>query len=106
MQILPEGAVCRVQSHTRYRLSAWVKTENVVELAKIELAGYAYTYNNISHEASSAKLRGSQDWTRLEVELDSGEQAYLMPYLVLVGSGAAWFDDVLFEEVATSRITL
>ncbi len=48
------------------------------------------------HQAASHGLCGDNDWTRLEVELDSGEQAYLMPYLVLKGAGTAWFDDVSF----------
>jgi len=102
LQIFPIGAVCRVHPHTRHRLSAWVKTENVVNAAKIELAGYAYTLTNISHRASSGELCGSKEWTRLEVELDSGDQAYLMPYLVIEGPGSAWFDDVVFEEIPTA----
>ena len=99
MQIFPTGAVCKVNSKTKYRLSAWVKTEQVIGAAKIELAGYAYTYNNISHKAASCELRNSSDWTRLEVELDSGEQAYIMPYMVLEGTGTAWFDDVMLEKI-------
>ena len=99
LQIFPTGAVCKVNSKTKYRLSAWVKTEQVIGAAKIELAGYAYTYNNISHKAASCELRNSSDWTRLEVELDSGEQAYIMPYMVLEGTGTAWFDDVMLEKI-------
>ncbi|MFA6292235.1 MAG: hypothetical protein WC637_10660 [Victivallales bacterium] len=94
LQVFPTGSVCKVKSNTKYRLSAWVKTEQVVGAAKIELAGFAYTYNNISHKGASCELRNNSDWIRLEVELDSGEQAYLMPYLVLEGAGTAWFDDV------------
>jgi len=32
------------------------------------------------------------------VELDSGDEAYLMPKLVLYGPGVAWFDDVELTE--------
>jgi len=99
LHLFPSGAVCRVQPHARYRLSAWVKTRDVAEGARIELAGYAYRYNNISHQAGSAALRGDTEWTQLEVELDSGEQAYLMPYLVLEGPGTAWFDDVCLAAI-------
>ena len=95
----PTGAVCKVTPHTRYRFAAWVKTATVTGAAKIEFAGYAYSYNNISHMASSCELHGSNDWTKLEVELNSGDQAYLMPYLVLEGSGTAWFDDVRLEKI-------
>ena len=102
LQLFPTGAVCKVKPHTRYSLSAWVKTEQVIGAARIELAGYAYTYNNISHKADSCELRNSNDWTRLEVELDSGDQAYLMPYMILEGPGTAWFDDMCLT-VASCR---
>ncbi len=98
LQLFPTGAVCKVKPNTRYRLSAWVKTADVADAARIELAGYAYNYTNISHQAASRGLRGSNEWTLLEVELDSGDQAYLMPYLVLEEAGTAWFDDVSFFE--------
>ncbi len=94
LSLFPLGAVCKVRARTRYRLSAWVKTEAAAGGARLELAGFAYTYRNISHQAASADLRGTTDWTRLEVELESGEQAYVMPFLVLDGPGTAWFDDV------------
>lgn len=100
LQLFPGGAVCRVRPHARYRLSAWMKTQAVDGQALVELAGYAYTYDNISHKAASPALCGDTDWTRLEVELDSGDQAYLMPYLVLVGAGTAWFDDVAFTYIS------
>ena len=99
LQLFPTGAVCRVKLHTRYKLSAWVKTKDVSGQAKIELAGYAYSHANISHKAASRALYGTGDWTRLEVELDSGDQAYLMPYLVLEGDGTACFDDVYLETI-------
>ncbi|MEI8246238.1 MAG: hypothetical protein WCI51_10435 [Lentisphaerota bacterium] len=102
LHIFPAGAVCRVKPNTRYLLSAWVKTEQVIGAAKIELAGYAYTYNNISHKAASSELNNTNDWTRLEVELDSGDQVYLMPYMILEGPGTAWFDDVCLT-VASCR---
>ena len=94
LHLFPGGAVCRVKPHTRYRLSAWVKTDTVTGSARIELAVYEYRYTNISGQAASRSLTGTTAWTRLEVELDSGDQAYVMPYLVLDGTGTAWFDDV------------
>ncbi|MCE9613909.1 MAG: hypothetical protein K8T26_06500 [Lentisphaerae bacterium] len=94
LQLYPVGAVCRVRPRTPYRLSAWVRTQRVTGQARLELAGYAYTYENISHQAASRGLDDTCEWTRLDVELNSGEQAYLMPSLVLEGPGCAWFDDV------------
>lgn len=99
LHAFPTGAVCRVLPHARYRLSAWVKTHEIANNAKLELAGYAYSYDNISHQAESSRLSGDVDWTHLDVELESDGQAYLMPYLVLEGPGTAWFDDVKLERI-------
>ena len=99
LQMFPGGSVCRVRPHTLYRLSAWVKTQEVAGKARIELAGYAYSYDNISHMSTSCDLCGDTDWSHLEVELNSKDQAYLMPYLVLEGAGTAWFDDMSLQSV-------
>jgi hypothetical protein len=98
--LYPTGAVCDVEPHTRYRLSAWVKTRNVDRFARIELATYEYTYDSVIDCAASAKLAGSRDWTLLQVELDTGDEAYVMPRFAIYGSGTAWFDDVKLERIA------
>jgi hypothetical protein len=98
-ELFPIGAVCNVKSHTRYRLSGWIKSRGVERYARLELASYEYHYDNIMDTQVSPAVRGTRDWTYVEVILDSGEQAYLMPKLVLYGPGQAWFDDVLLEEV-------
>jgi len=93
VELFPSGAVCRVRQHTRYRFSAWVKTAEVARFARLELATYEYTYSNQIATAYSPQLHGTQEWTELSVELDSGEEAYVMPRFVLYGTGTAWFDD-------------
>ncbi len=95
--LFPIGAVCDVEPHSRYRFSAWVKTKNVDRFARIELAGYEYTYSNVIDSASSARLDGSRDWTFLQAELNTGDEAYVMPRLALYGAGTAWFDDLKLE---------
>ncbi|HEY3332488.1 MAG TPA: hypothetical protein VGK19_20835 [Capsulimonadaceae bacterium] len=99
LALFPICAVCRVNPHHQYRLTAWVKTDGALGGAHIELAGYAYTHSNISHKASSVGISGSQDWTYLEVDIDSNDQAYVMPCLVLDGPGTAWFDDVCLTSI-------
>ena len=89
----PAGAVCRVEPNKRYRFSAWVKTEGVERFARLDLFSYEYTYNNVIDLASSARLSGTHGWAHLSVELDSGDEAYLMPQFALYGCGTAWFDD-------------
>lgn len=99
-ELFPTGAVCNVRPHHRYRLSGWIKTRGVDRLARLELRSYEYTYNNVIDSAQSADVNGTRNWTRVAVELDSGDEAYLMPKLILYGPGTAWFDDVLLEEIA------
>jgi len=98
-ELFPIGAVCNVKSHTPYRLSGWIKSRGVERYARLELASYEYHYDNVMDAQVSPAVRGTRDWTYVEVTLDSGEEAYLMPKLVLYGPGHAWFDDVLLEEV-------
>ncbi|MHB9131325.1 MAG: carbohydrate binding domain-containing protein [Armatimonadota bacterium] len=97
--LFPGGVVFRVALHTRYRLSGWIKTTGVERFARLELAGYEYTFNNIIDSAATAKVNGDSDWIYVEVELDSGDEAYLMPRLALYGLGTAWFDDLKLEKV-------
>jgi hypothetical protein len=88
-----------VKSHTRYRLSGWIKAKGVDRFARLELASYEYNYANFIDQAASAEVTGTKDWTRVEAILDSVEEAYLMPILRLHGPGVAWFDGVKLEEV-------
>jgi hypothetical protein len=99
-EVFPVGAVCRVCPHTRYRLTAWIRTEAVERFARVELGSYEYTFTNFIDLAGSENVCGTSDWTRVEVTLDSGDEAYLMPKMVLYGPGTAWFDDVCLEPAA------
>ncbi len=98
-ELFPVGAVCNVKSHTRYRLSGWIKTRGVDRFARLELASFEYGYTNLIDQAASANVKGTRDWTYVEVILDSDESAYLMPILRLYGPGVAWFDDLKLEEI-------
>lgn len=99
IKLFPVGAVCNIDTNTRYRLSGWIKTEKVEDYARIELFSYAYTYMNMFDIVQSEKISGTTDWTKFEIELDSGDAAYLMPQLVLHGIGTAWFDDLQLVRV-------
>jgi hypothetical protein len=99
-EIYPTGAVCRVKLHTRYRLSGWIKTEKVERFARLELSAIEYSFSNVIDAAFSPMVSGSRNWTRVAVELNSGDEAYLMPRFILYGPGRAWFDDVCLEEIA------
>jgi hypothetical protein len=99
IELYPVGAVCNVKPHTHYRLSGWIRTEKVERFARLELCSYEYTYSNNIYIAHSGHLGGTKDWTQISVELDSDEEAYLMPAMVLYGKGTAWFDDLQLQEI-------
>jgi hypothetical protein len=98
-RVMPVGAVCRVQPHARYRLSGWVRTAGVERFARLELASYEYTYNNVIDRTRSVHVAGDSGWTYIEAELETEDEAYVMPFLALYGRGTAWFDDMQLTRV-------
>ncbi len=90
-----------VKSNTYYRLSAWVKTENVGEQkmgAIVSLDGSVYT---------SPDVRGTNSqWEHVEMYLRTGKDTQRVTITIGVGGygstnvGKASFDDVSLEEVA------
>ncbi|MHB9026129.1 MAG: carbohydrate binding domain-containing protein [Armatimonadota bacterium] len=96
---MPTGAVCTVEPFSRYRLSGWIKTAGVGRFARLQLSSYEYTYTNFIDHARSAHVTGDSDWTYVEAELDSNDEAYVMPVIALYGEGAAWFDDLKLEKI-------
>ncbi len=98
-EAMPIGAVFNVKPHTKYRCEGWIKTKDVPRYARLELASIEYTYANVIDQATSGGVSGTNDWTRVDVTLDSGEEAYVIPKLVLYGGGTAWFDDLVLKEV-------
>ena len=98
-RLFPTPAVCEVRPGGRYRFSAWVKTAGVERFARLELASFEYTQANKINIAQSRKVGGDRRWTRLSVELDTDDAAYMLPTLELYGTGTAWFDDLLFERI-------
>jgi alpha-N-arabinofuranosidase len=87
-------AVVPIRPYSRYRLSGWVKTENLAAGT-----GRGAQINVNGEEAwRTAPLAGTQDWTRVEVEFDAGANDALEVTCLFGGwgraTGKAWFDDV------------
>jgi putative heme-binding domain-containing protein len=88
-----------VEPHQEYKLSAWVKTEN---LRRVNGAGLGALLN--IHELQDAEkgatkpLTGDNDWTRLELSFNSGDMSEVTVNCLFGGwghaRGVAWFDDV------------
>ena len=83
-----------VRPYSRYRLSGWIKTENVEpgtgHGALINVHGV--------REWRTPPVTGTADWTRVEVEFDAGANDGLEITCLLGGwgrsTGQAWFDDI------------
>ncbi len=82
-----------------YRLSVWVKTENVAGNG----LGALVNLHELQMEGKSTAIRGSQDWTELTSEFNSGRHDSLLFNLLFGGwgqsTGTAWFDDVQLVEL-------
>jgi len=81
---------------SRYRLSGWVKTQNL-EPGTSRGALFSFHGTDIRTNAVS----GTQDWTRVELVFDSGANDALSLNCLFGGwgkaTGTAWFDDVELE---------
>jgi hypothetical protein len=87
----------RLNPHKFYRLSAWVKTENVVGGMGANICLYG-TWS------SSGALTGTADWQEISFDFVpplSGEVTIgcRLGYWAGISSGKAYFDDVVIEEV-------
>ncbi|MBN1362111.1 MAG: glycoside hydrolase family 127 protein [Sedimentisphaerales bacterium] len=93
-----------VRPFSRYRLTGWIKTENVQAGSG---QGALLNLHNIQPTQTQA-ITGTQDWTQLDVEFDTGGNDAVQINCLLGGwgqsTGAAWFDDVALEHLSTREI--
>ena len=82
-----------VRPHYIYRLSGWVKTENLQGGGR----GAMFYLPGVNKNASEA-IKGTNDWQRVEHLFDTGGYKRLRIYCLFGGwgkvSGTGWFDDV------------
>ena len=94
----------------RYRLSAWLKTENLktksANALKLFLLREGKEGKNGAGEVVLTLKGESQDWTRLALEFNSQDQTRLRMWVGVWGgiSGRFWIDDVSLEEVAPKAV--
>jgi len=89
-----------MRPYSRYRLSGWIKTENLVQGrsrgAQINVDG--------EQEWRTPPVTGTQDWTRVETEFDAGANDAIEVTCLFGGwgraTGKAWFDDVELVRLA------
>ena len=97
-------ATVRVEPFTRYRLTGWIKTENVqpVEGGR----GALFNLHDMQGVATKA-VTGTADWTEVQAEFETAEQASVQLNCLLGGwgraTGKAWYDDLTLT--ALSQVT-
>jgi len=86
-------ATVPIRPYSRYRLSGWIKAENVVAGT-----GRGAQINVNGEDWRTPPVTGTQDWTRVETEFDAGANDALEVTCLLGGwgrsTGQAWFDDI------------
>ena len=87
------GITLPVQPSTRYRLSGWIRCEDI-EPAE----GTPGVLLNIHGGERTKGLRGTHDWTEVSVEFDSGNRREILVHCLFGGyggaTGRAWYDDI------------
>ncbi len=91
----------KVNPNSRYRLTGWIKTENVqISTGR----GAQFNIHNIQ-SARSRALRGDNDWTLVSMEFDTGLESDIQINCLLGGwglaTGKAWFDDLSLQLLST-----
>jgi alpha-N-arabinofuranosidase len=102
-------ATALVKPRSRYRLSGWIKTENVKSTGERRARGALLNLHNIQ-PAQTKAVTGTKDWTRVEVVFDTGERAAVEINCLFGGwgwsTGKAWYDDVRLELLSTKTTKL
>ena len=84
--------VVTVEPNTQYMLTGWVKTENVS-------SGGGANLSLLSGWLHSEGLYGTNDWTRVNLQFNSGPTTQLtigaqLGYFGNMSTGTVWFDDL------------
>jgi Gpi18-like mannosyltransferase/4-amino-4-deoxy-L-arabinose transferase-like glycosyltransferase len=83
-----------------YRVSAWIKTENV------DPAKTGAHLSVMGAMAAAGDVRGTTDWARVAIAVHTGPDQHELPLALRLGfygattTGRAWFDDVRIEPAA------
>lgn len=82
-----------LKAGTRYRLSGWIKTENLKPVGNSPGA-----LLNIHSGQKTSGVKDTTDWTQVSLEFDSGGEREALIHCLFGGyggaKGTAWFDDL------------
>ena len=89
----------KVKPNRDYRVTAWIKTENVAGGG----LGALVNVHELQLEGKSDGLKGDHDWTKITLEFNSGSHDNLLLNCLFGGwgraTGTAWYDDIEVVEV-------
>jgi len=92
-----------VKPRSKYKLTGWIKTENVEAGSG---KGALFNLHNIQPLQTPA-VTGTKDWTKVEVEFDTGDRAAVEINCLFGGwgqsTGKAWYDDLQLEILSTEK---
>jgi hypothetical protein len=95
----------KLRKHAAYRLSAWVKTEDLkpVREFKLLVTGVKSGRQLTFHEAH---IKPTQDWAQIAVPFNSLEDEEVSIYVGQWGgkSGKAWVDDLKLEDLGLTNV--
>ncbi len=93
-----------VQPFSTYRLSGWIKTENVTPTTG---RGALLNLHNVQGVATPA-VTGTCEWTQVEVVFETGDQDSLWINCLFGGwglaTGKAWYDDLSLKRLSTANL--
>ena len=93
--------VVNVRPFSRYNLTGWIKTENLrADSAK----GALFNLHNMQ-PAQSKAVKGTSDWTKVEMDFQTDTHATVQVNCLFGGwglaTGKAWFDDLNLQLIST-----
>ncbi len=93
-----------LEPFAHYKFTGWIKTENLT--VKDGAFGALFNFQNI--ESHTKPLTGTNDWTKVECEFDTGSMDGVQVNCLFGGwglaTGKAWYDDVNFELLSKIKI--
>lgn len=93
-----------VRPYSTYRLSAWIKTENVEPANR----GLGALINLHSRPEKTPAVTGTGDWTEVAMTIDTGADDSLVVNCLLgyfgTARGRAWFDDLSLQLLETREM--
>jgi len=96
--------IVKVRPRSTYRLSGWIKTENV---GRKKGMGALLNVHELQRVHTRA-VTGTTDWTRVELIFDSGDADSFQINCLLGGwgraTGRAWYDDIHLERLSSAEM--